>query len=320
MEFNSSCDQTNFMGYYPPSLIDYSNGGWEYHQEITDSEHSNQWRYALEPQDEQDNFMGYCPPSQYDSSHYLNDDWEYHQEMIDDQAIHMRYDPESQDDLCHYPHGVWTCQQECEQSVEMGHFPETQYDPDFDESNNYSYCGWEDQNQRDLGDPYFVHQETSSLECTFKKFMQDCPPMPQDDLYCDEFHNSSSCDWEDQNQRAFNVPYSIKQEPSSLEQTFNSFMQNCPASPPSFSCENSSSLNDTSTQSFRHDPYQPQNSFHNPQNSFHVPQNITTTHPYPQNYSQPSSLELAFEQYLQTYIDSWKEQETLCNKMDGYLE
>ncbi|QHN92894.1 uncharacterized protein DS421_17g587930 [Arachis hypogaea] len=113
------------MGYYPPSPTDYSNDGWEYHQEITDSEHSNQWRYASEPQDEQDNFMGYYPPSQYDSSHYPNDGWEYHQEMIDDETIHMRYDPEPQDDLCHYPHGVWTCQQECEQSVEMGYFPET---------------------------------------------------------------------------------------------------------------------------------------------------------------------------------------------------
>ncbi|KAL4344343.1 hypothetical protein AHAS_Ahas11G0168900 [Arachis hypogaea] len=39
MEFNSSYDQSNFMGYYPPSPI--SNGGWEYHQENTKSEHSN---------------------------------------------------------------------------------------------------------------------------------------------------------------------------------------------------------------------------------------------------------------------------------------
>ncbi|KAL4276290.1 hypothetical protein AHAS_Ahas20G0192400 [Arachis hypogaea] len=168
--------------------------------------------------------MGYYPSSQYDSSHYLNDGWEYHQEMIDDEAIHMRYDPEPQDDLCHYPHGVWTCQQECEQSVEMGHFPETQYDLNCDESNNYSYCGWESQNQRDLSDPYCVHQETSSLEYTFKKFMQDYPPIQQDDPYCDEFHNSSSCDWEDQNQRALNVSYSINQEQSSLEQTFNLFI------------------------------------------------------------------------------------------------
>ncbi|KAL4344074.1 hypothetical protein AHAS_Ahas11G0142000 [Arachis hypogaea] len=68
MEFNSSCDQTNFMGYYPPSPIDYPNGGYEYHQEITDSEHSNQWRYASEPQDEQENYMGYFPPPQNDSN------------------------------------------------------------------------------------------------------------------------------------------------------------------------------------------------------------------------------------------------------------
>ncbi|KAL4344688.1 hypothetical protein AHAS_Ahas11G0203400 [Arachis hypogaea] len=67
MDFNSSCDQTNFMGYYPPSPIDYSNGGWEYHQEIIDSEHSNQWRYASEPQDEQDKFIGYYPTPQNNS-------------------------------------------------------------------------------------------------------------------------------------------------------------------------------------------------------------------------------------------------------------
>ena len=80
----------------------------------------------------------------------------------------MRYCPEPQNDLYHYPHGVWTYQEECEQSVKMGHLPETQYDPDFDESNNYSYCGWESQNQRNLSNPY-----------------------------CDEFNNSSNCDSED---------------------------------------------------------------------------------------------------------------------------
>ncbi|KAL4344077.1 hypothetical protein AHAS_Ahas11G0142300 [Arachis hypogaea] len=103
----------------------------------------------------------------------------------------------------------------------MGHFSETQYDPDFDEFNNYSYCGWEGENQRDLSDPYFLHQETSSLECAFNKFMQDCPP---NDPYCDEFNKDSSCGWEDQNQRAFDNSYSTYQEPSSLEQTFNSFI------------------------------------------------------------------------------------------------
>ncbi|KAL4329129.1 hypothetical protein AHAS_Ahas13G0269200 [Arachis hypogaea] len=113
--------------------------------------------------------------------------------MIDDKAIYMRYHPEPQDELCHYPYGVWTCQQECKQSVEIGHFLATQYDLDFDESNNYSYYGWESQNQRNLDDPYFVHQETSSLEYAFNKFMQNCPLMPQDDPYCDEFNNSSSC-------------------------------------------------------------------------------------------------------------------------------
>ncbi|KAL4286927.1 hypothetical protein AHAS_Ahas19G0135100 [Arachis hypogaea] len=228
MEFNSSFDQTNFMGYHPPSPIDYSNGDWEYHQENTNSEHSNQWRYATEPQDEQE----YFPPPQNDSSHYSNGGWEYHQEMINDEAIHIRYDPEPQDDLCHYPHG------------------------------NFNAL-------------YDTHQETSSLKCDFNKFMQNCPPMPQNEPYCDEFNNSSSCAWENQNQKAFNVSYSINQEPSSLEQTFNSFMQNCQTSPPSFSCENSSSLDYASTQSFLQDPYnsfpQPQNSFHNSRNSLHTP-------------------------------------------------
>ncbi|KAL4306444.1 hypothetical protein AHAS_Ahas16G0178900 [Arachis hypogaea] len=74
MEFNSSYDQTNFMEYYPPSPI--SNGGWEYHQEITISGHSNQWRYASEPQEEQENHMGYFSPPQNDSSYYSNGGWE----------------------------------------------------------------------------------------------------------------------------------------------------------------------------------------------------------------------------------------------------
>ncbi|KAL4276049.1 hypothetical protein AHAS_Ahas20G0168300 [Arachis hypogaea] len=67
------------MGYYPPSPIVYSNDGWEYHQEITDSEHSNQWRYASEPQDKQDKFMRYYPTPQNNSY----GGWEYHQELID---------------------------------------------------------------------------------------------------------------------------------------------------------------------------------------------------------------------------------------------
>ncbi|KAL4371574.1 hypothetical protein AHAS_Ahas06G0179400 [Arachis hypogaea] len=74
MEFNSSCDQTNFMGYYPPSPI--SNGGWEYHQEITDSEHSNPWRFASQTQDEQENHMVYFLPPQNDGSHDSNGGWE----------------------------------------------------------------------------------------------------------------------------------------------------------------------------------------------------------------------------------------------------
>ncbi|KAL4391034.1 hypothetical protein AHAS_Ahas03G0204700 [Arachis hypogaea] len=47
-----------------------SNGGWEYHQEDTNSEHSNPWRFASEPHDEQENFEEYQPPPQNDSYHY----------------------------------------------------------------------------------------------------------------------------------------------------------------------------------------------------------------------------------------------------------
>ncbi|KAL4306403.1 hypothetical protein AHAS_Ahas16G0174800 [Arachis hypogaea] len=70
------------MGYYPPPQNDsshYPNGGWEYHQEMTDYEQSNQCGYAPGPQNDQDNFMGYCPKPQNDSSHYPNGGWEYHQ-------------------------------------------------------------------------------------------------------------------------------------------------------------------------------------------------------------------------------------------------
>ncbi|KAL4381502.1 hypothetical protein AHAS_Ahas04G0139900 [Arachis hypogaea] len=390
------------MGYYSPSPTDYSNGGWEYHQEITDSEHSNHWRYASKPQDEQENHIGYCPPPQYDLIHYPNGGWEYYQELTNseqpnqwgfasenDQDNFIRYCPPPQDDLGHYPHGDWEYQQgmrEYEQSSEINYFPEPQSDsyycdtytnhgwegnyndshsnhsktlshdyavstymedyssipqnnPHCDEFNNHSSCGWQDQNQTAFNRSYSTHQETSSLECTFNKFMQDCPPMPQDDPYYDECNNSSSCAWEDQNQRALNVSYSINQEPSSLEQTFNSFMQSCSASPPRFPIENPSSLDYTSTQSLLQDTY---NSFHQPQdtpdysqNSSHIPQHkFTTISISPQNPPQSGSLLLQAEKCLQSAIDSkertteflerqeqsWKEQETLFKKMDGHLE
>ncbi|KAL4306479.1 hypothetical protein AHAS_Ahas16G0182400 [Arachis hypogaea] len=79
MEFNSSYDQTNSMGYHPPSPI--SNGGWEYHQQITNPEHSNSWRLASETQDEQENHMGYQPPPQNDSYHYPHGRWKHRQRM-----------------------------------------------------------------------------------------------------------------------------------------------------------------------------------------------------------------------------------------------
>ncbi|KAL4391474.1 hypothetical protein AHAS_Ahas03G0248700 [Arachis hypogaea] len=89
----------NFIGYHPPSPI--SNGGWEYHQESTNSEHSNPWRNASEPQDEQDNHMGYFSPPQNDSSHYSNGGWEYHQELKE-----YEHFPEPQSDS--YCEGTYT--------------------------------------------------------------------------------------------------------------------------------------------------------------------------------------------------------------------
>ncbi|KAL4365441.1 hypothetical protein AHAS_Ahas07G0106400 [Arachis hypogaea] len=184
--------------------------------------------------------MGYFPPPQDDASYYSNDGWEYHQEMINDQANHMRYCPEPQNDLCHYPHGSWAYQQEYEQSSEMNYFPEPQ-------SDSYCYdtyidCGWEG----NFNVSSSVHQGTLSFDCAVNAYMQNCPLREQDDPYYDGFHNSSSCGWENQNQKAFDNSYSTYQEPSSLEQTFNLFMQNCLTLPPS-SSENSSSLNYPST-------------------------------------------------------------------------
>ncbi|KAL4293643.1 hypothetical protein AHAS_Ahas18G0148600 [Arachis hypogaea] len=74
MEFNSSYDQTNSMGYHRPSPI--SNDGWGYHQETSNSGHSNSWSYASEPQDEKENHMGYFSPPQNNASHDSNGGWE----------------------------------------------------------------------------------------------------------------------------------------------------------------------------------------------------------------------------------------------------
>ncbi|KAL4343496.1 hypothetical protein AHAS_Ahas11G0084200 [Arachis hypogaea] len=287
------------MGYCPPSQYDssrYPNDGWEYHQELTDSEQPNQWGYASEPQDEQDYSMRYYPPPQ--------------------------------DDLGHSPHGGWEYQQrmrEYEQSSERNYFPEPQSDSYcYDTHTNY---GWEG----NFNDSYSNHSEALSLDYAVNTYIEDCSPMPQSGPHCDEFNNYPSCGWEDQNQREFNSSYSTYQEPSSLEHTFNLFMQNFPTSPPSCSSENSSSLDYAPTQSFLQDPYnsfhQLQNSFHNSQNSLHIPQNnFTTTHPCPQNYSQPSSLELAEDllqksrELLERQEQSWKRQQILFKKMDGHLE
>ncbi|KAL4321676.1 hypothetical protein AHAS_Ahas14G0134300 [Arachis hypogaea] len=58
MEFTSSFDQANFMGYCPPPQNDsshYPNGGWEYHQGMIEYEQSNQMGDASGPQNDQEN-------------------------------------------------------------------------------------------------------------------------------------------------------------------------------------------------------------------------------------------------------------------------
>ncbi|KAL4371699.1 hypothetical protein AHAS_Ahas06G0191900 [Arachis hypogaea] len=234
---------------------------------------------------DQSYYMGYCPPPQNDSCHYPHGGWEYQQEMMDhEQSTQMGHAPRSHNDQASY----------------MGYFSPPQND-----SSYYTNCGWENQDQGMMG------FEQSNQMGYF--------PRTQNDSYSYEWDNYPNCDWEGQNQREFNISYPIHQEPSPL---------NYPTSSPNFSYQNSSSLEFASTQNSFQNPYnsihQPQNSFHNSQNSFHTPQNdFTTTHPYPQNYSQPSSLELIVEDHLQwsrEILESWKEQEILCKKIDGHLE
>ncbi|KAL4350588.1 uncharacterized protein DS421_10g301930 [Arachis hypogaea] len=137
MEFNSSYDRTNFMGYYPPSPI--SNGGWEYHQEDTNSEHSNPWRFASEPQDEQENFEEYQPPPQNDSYHYPHGGWEYQQGM-----------------------------KEYEQSSEMNYFPEPQSDSYY--YGTYTKDGWEGK----CNDSHSNYLRTLSLDCAARAYLEEC--------------------------------------------------------------------------------------------------------------------------------------------------
>ncbi|KAL4287429.1 hypothetical protein AHAS_Ahas19G0185300 [Arachis hypogaea] len=81
------------MGYYPPSPI--SNGGWEYYQENTKSEHSNPWRFVSETQDEQENHMGYLPPPQNDASCYSNGGWEEQNQKTFESPYSTHQEPSS---------------------------------------------------------------------------------------------------------------------------------------------------------------------------------------------------------------------------------
>ncbi|KAL4371529.1 hypothetical protein AHAS_Ahas06G0174900 [Arachis hypogaea] len=133
MEFNSSYDRTNFMGYYPPSPI--SNGGWEYHQEDTNSEHSNPWRFASEPQDEQENFEGYQPPHKMIHIIIL---------MVDGSM------------------------KEYEQSSEMNYFPEPQSDSYY--YGTYTKDGWEGK----CNDSHSNYLRTLSLDCAARAYLEEC--------------------------------------------------------------------------------------------------------------------------------------------------
>ncbi|KAL4344678.1 hypothetical protein AHAS_Ahas11G0202400 [Arachis hypogaea] len=222
------------MEYYSPPHNDshqYPNSGWEYHQELTDFEQPNQWGYASK--NDQDNFMRYYPPPQDDLGHYPHGDWEYQQGM-----------------------------REYEQSSEMNYFPEPQSDSYCDDTDiNYVWEG-------NCNDSHFNHSKTFSLDYAVNTYMEDCSSMPQNNPHCNEFYNDSYCGWEDQNQKAFDSSYSTYQEPSSLEQPFNSFMKSCQTSPPSFSFENSSSLDYASAQ----------DSFHTTQNNFTTIPTCPETH------------------------------------------
>ncbi|KAL4371239.1 hypothetical protein AHAS_Ahas06G0145900 [Arachis hypogaea] len=196
----------------------------------------------------------------------------------------------------------------------MGYFPPPQND-----SSYYSNGGWK------------YYQETTDFEQSNQwgyanqDNSMEYYPTPQ----------NNSCYYAN----VFDSSYPTYQEPSSLEQTFNSLIQNCPTSPPSFSFEDCSSLDYASTQSLLQDPYnsfhQPQNLFHNPQDSSHTTQNNFTTAPtYPETHSQPSSFELIAEdplqksrellkrqeQLIEKQQQSWKEQEILLKEVDEHLE
>ncbi|KAL4373132.1 hypothetical protein AHAS_Ahas05G0051200 [Arachis hypogaea] len=121
--------------------------------------------------------------------------------------------------------------------------------------------------------------------------------MPQNNPHCDEFNNQSNCGWEDQNQAAFNSSYSTYQEISSLEQTFNSFMESCQTSPPNFLSKNSSSLNYPVTQ----------NLFQNSQ-------------PTQTSMNQSlSRLETMLESYERKAQRSWKERKNSLTNMEVML-
>ncbi|KAL4293974.1 hypothetical protein AHAS_Ahas18G0181700 [Arachis hypogaea] len=112
----------------------------------------------------------------------------------------------------------------------MGYFPPPQND-----SSHYSNGYWEyHQEFTDSEQPNQWGYASENDQGNFKRYY----PPPQDNL-CNYPH--------DQNQKVFDSSYSTYQKASSLEQTFNSFMENCKTPPLNFPCQNFPSLEYTST-------------------------------------------------------------------------
>ncbi|KAL4315702.1 hypothetical protein AHAS_Ahas15G0211500 [Arachis hypogaea] len=185
----------------------------------------------------------------------------------------MGYFPLPQNDASHYSNGGWEYHQEMinDQANQMRYCPEPQND-----LCHYLHGSW-------------AYQQEYEQPSKMNNF-----PEPQNDSYCDEFNNSSNCAWENQNQKAFDNSYSTYQELSSLEQTFNSFMERCQTSPPSSSFENSSLINYPLTQNLFQNSHSTQTS---------MDQSL-------------SRLETMLERYEREAQRSWNDQENSLKNME----
>ncbi|KAL4328161.1 hypothetical protein AHAS_Ahas13G0172400 [Arachis hypogaea] len=165
----------------------------------------------------------------------------------------------------------------------MGHFPETQYDPDFDESNNYSYCDWESQNQRNLSNPY-----------------------------CDEFNNSSNCDSEDLLQKSRGIFERQEQSWKRQEALFknmNGDLEKIRRSLEPLSKKNEGQLMDMKEKVEEQDKEATASSELSMKNEVVENKNALEV---TKEHSQPSqtSLESVIEKYEEEMKKSWEEQQT----------